>query len=472
MQDGAAVRSQGGVVTSAKDYPFIREAGIALRVAQRDLQIMSSPLCKITFTCNRVLWSHEVGDVIVVNWAPLNVSGVVFRISSIDKGSITSGTITVTAVEDVFALPATTSAASQGGKWVNPLQAAHAAIDIRLVESPYWDVVRTATSSEFASLPDDFAFVETLAKYGSGSSSSFNIYTASTDVMDKYTLAAGAHYSPRAVLSSDLSYLTTSLYYVGATGLDVSAVGEYAYIDDECVAIDAVDQVTGKLTIRRGILDTLPALHEAGATLWVSNGSGYDATVREAGEPVWNRILPTTAVNTLPVGSAAGHLITLKGRAQKPYPPGNIKVNDTYYPTVTMGEVLITWAHRNRLQQTVSFNDFTTASIGPEAGVTYTVEVLTPAGLQLHLVTGITDTLWRYTGAMADQDGNLTEVMFRLWSVRDGIASMQKFEITLERGGLGYALGHALGGALSGSTVRPLGSGLGDLLGDYLGGEV
>lgn len=59
VRDGAAVRSQGGVVTSAKDYPFIREAGIALRVAQRDLQIMSSPLCKITFTCNRVLWSMK-----------------------------------------------------------------------------------------------------------------------------------------------------------------------------------------------------------------------------------------------------------------------------------------------------------------------------------------------------------------------------------------------------------------------------
>jgi hypothetical protein len=72
-------------------------------------------------------------------------------------------------------------------------------------------------------------------------------------------------------------------------------------------------------------------------------------------------------------------ILTLDRRAIRPLPPGRVQGNGSYAPDVDAlitGDLVLSWAHRDRLTQTSPvIVDHTGASIGPEPGVSYSVEV-------------------------------------------------------------------------------------------------
>jgi len=71
--------------------------------------------------------------------------------------------------------------------------------------------------------------------------------------------------------------------------------------------------------------------------------------------------------------------VTLDRRAIRPLPPGRVQGNGSYAPNVdalVMGPLAMTWTHRDRLTQTSPvIVDHTGASVGPEPGVGYIIEV-------------------------------------------------------------------------------------------------
>lgn len=71
--------------------------------------------------------------------------------------------------------------------------------------------------------------------------------------------------------------------------------------------------------------------------------------------------------------------MTLDRRAIRPLPPGRMQGNGSYTPDVDAldtGHLVLSWTHRDRLTQTSPvIVDHTGASIGPEPGVSYIVEV-------------------------------------------------------------------------------------------------
>jgi len=71
--------------------------------------------------------------------------------------------------------------------------------------------------------------------------------------------------------------------------------------------------------------------------------------------------------------------VTLDRRAIRPLPPGRVQGNGSYAPDIDVlvtGDLLLTWTHRDRLTQTSPvIVDHTAASIGPEPGVSYIVEI-------------------------------------------------------------------------------------------------
>jgi hypothetical protein len=71
--------------------------------------------------------------------------------------------------------------------------------------------------------------------------------------------------------------------------------------------------------------------------------------------------------------------VILDRRALRPLPPGRVQGNGSYAPdprALIDGDVALTWAHRDRLTQTSPvIADYTAASIGPEPGVTYALEI-------------------------------------------------------------------------------------------------
>jgi hypothetical protein len=109
----------------------------------------------------------------------------------------------------------------------------------------------------------------------------------------------------------------------------------------------------------------------------------------------------------LPLALAPTDTVTLASRAIRPLPPGRVQGNGSYAPDVdalTTGDLVLSWTHRDRLTQTSPvIADHTGASIGPEPGVSYIVEIrwvdpdtgaaILPTGIVIDAGTTITWTV-------------------------------------------------------------------------------
>lgn len=75
------------------------------------------------------------------------------------------------------------------------------------------------------------------------------------------------------------------------------------------------------------------------------------------------------------------------------------------------------------------------ASIGPEAGTTYTMRIVDPTGpTTLHTEAGLSGTAWTYTQADRQTDfGGVGphSVRVEIESLRDGLTSLQMHQIEL-----------------------------------------
>ncbi|MOA31173.1 hypothetical protein D3C78_1523160 [compost metagenome] len=138
------------------------------------------------------------------------------------------------------------------------------------------------------------------------------------------------------------------------------------------------------------------------------------------------RLLTNTSIGQLDPALAATDSLVLQGRQGRPYPPGNVLLNGSAYPTSVTGDVELSWAHRDRRMQADQLIDSAMGSIGPEAGVTYSARLLR-ADTQAVLVsqTGITGA----TATLATTyEGS---VVVELWAVRDGLESWQRWRHTI-----------------------------------------
>lgn len=437
VQNLASIAAQGGVISTTKKYPGIRDADLAAKVAMRDLSTLASPLAQLTLVSNRVLWDKEIGDVVKLVWPSLGVEGVAFRITKISKGTLTDAKITATLVEDVFGLPTSSYTAAPPSQWVDnvvPPVAAEAGI---AVEAPYWEVVKNISLANRAQLEPGYGFGMFLASRGAVRGSFGYTLSASADDVT-YDDVGGGNFSPTGVLAGSITATQTSISISAGFDLDsvvLSEDGGYAYIGDECVSVLSCNPSTGAVTIGRGILDTVPAAHNVNTRVFFkTTTAAYDKTERTTGETVYYKPRPTTGLGTLDIDDAVADVLVLNNRASRPYPPGNVRIADAYYPVTIAGPtVTIAWAHRDRAAQTVDFADYTTGNIGPEPGTTYRVRVYNGNTLlRTYDVAGDTTT-WTYPTDDSIADGNLSTLRLKLTSVRDGLESLQAFDHTFAR---------------------------------------
>jgi hypothetical protein len=132
--------------------------------------------------------------------------------------------------------------------------------------------------------------------------------------------------------------------------------------------------------------------------IWFADGFQEIAPTEYAvGETVNARLLTVTGKGTLALASAPTALLTMNRRQNRPYPPGNVTINNVAYPAVVKGGLLISWAHRDRLSQTVSLVPQSTGNIGPEPGVTYTLRLYGKTGSLRRTYSGLTGTGQTYT---------------------------------------------------------------------------
>jgi len=427
VQDLASIQNQGRVIAQEIELPGIRDPDMAARVAQRELQSRSRGLAKVSITATRAAYEIYEGGVFVLNWPDLGISNLACRVAVMDVGDLEAATIRIEAVEDVFGLPDVSYVVTPPVGWVDNSGTAQPVTVQRVIEAPYYTVAKLTSAANRADYPAEFGFGILLARTPQLSSSNYDMQSSPNN--STYTSIGNGHWTPHCTLVTTVDYAATILSVSGPSLFSQIAAGSLVYVGEEVMELVSFSDTA--LTVRRGVLDSLPQSHSTGASIFiVPDGlAGYDVDTHVDGELVYYKALTRCPGSVLAIGSATAVSITLDNRFARPYPPGNVKIAGSYFPTTVTASnnVVVTWAHRDRTLQTVSpLSAWTAGNIGPEPGVTYTVRVYNSSNALVETQTGLTvATATIRPGPTVYSGQHRVEVE----SVRDGLTS-RKFTHT------------------------------------------
>jgi hypothetical protein len=412
----AAIQAQGGVVAATRAFPGLPTAALAARIAERELRVLSTPLAKLSLRVNRDAWALLPGDVIRLTWPPLGITDMPLRILSVDWGSLRDGAITLEAAEDVFGLPATSYAAQQPGLWSAPSTVAHPAPVVAVWEASYVDLVRAFGP---VAIPAAACYLVAAAARPAGLATHYELHTRLGTAA--FAEAGQGDWSPTGTLSAAVGPAATVLPLAGTTRLAEVVAGVAALVGTEIVRVVAVDTAAGTLTVARGCADTVAAAWPAGTRVWVQQGFGAnDSREYAPGETVHARFITVTTADRLADASAPSASLLMDQRQHRPYPPGRLRLNGAAYPASVSGPLAVSWAHRDRITQSDQLIDEAAASIGPEAGTTYSLEFHDETGALRRTVTGLTGT----TRTWDEEIGDSARTVFsRDWT--DGLVTGQ-----------------------------------------------
>jgi hypothetical protein len=439
-QSLALMQSLGDVASTTAAYPGLPTASLAQRVATRDLNQQGAFLKRFKVTLDRRAWKLSRGMVFKITAADRGLVSVILRVGAVEDTDLKDGRINVTAIEDVFGLPETGYTIPElPGAWTPPDNTAFEVGVSRLEETTYREIARNLSPADLATVEDDDGGLAILASPPTGTSINYDLATSATG--ETMTVRGTGDWTPNALSLDALGHYDTIVSFAASADLSGILPDTAALIDDETVAVLAVDNDTKQITIARGVVDTIPATHSAGARVWFfEDAVGSDDRTYATTEIIDVKLLTRTPSDLLTLDEATASSITMASRQVRPYPPGDLKVNGTPFgdfvtdEEVATGDVVLTWEDRDRVLQADQLVPHEDGSVGPEAGTTYTVRVYDGATL-LRTASGITGKTWTYDGTMISSDGEPTEPKwtFRVKSVRDGFDSWQEYVFDVNR---------------------------------------
>ncbi len=427
VQALGSIQAQGVVLSQKKNYPGIASQDLALRCAQRDLQTVSSFLRRVQIKLDRTAWQLVPGGLFVLDFPPLGISQMVFRVGDVDYGTLESGAITVTAVQDVFSLPATAYVAVQTSGWTPPTYFPTATTAWMPWESSYRDLA-AAYGTNMPALTSTSGFAALAALRPEPLAYDYQLWSG-LEPSPNYARHGSGYWTPLAQIVEAMGPFDTSCTLMAGTDLINVRPGSQAVIDDgaaiEVVRVDAIDPVGMTATIARGCADTVASAHVAGVRVWFLDAPnlGTDGIEYTAGEIAdfavltetpqgylgWqvittsnpNQITGSDIQNITSQGIAPNVQIPINGRQALPYPPAEPTINGTrfdQFPSPWVGTLALAWKSRNRITQADQLIDQTAASFTPESGETYNVRVFdNSVGTLLTSATGLTATTWSFS---------------------------------------------------------------------------
>lgn len=425
----SAVAARGwGRSAKTVEYPAAPTAEIAARLLERDMRIETSGLRRFKVVLDRRGRDINVADPFRIRSTRRGIGNVVVRAGKIEDGTMLDGRITITVLQDVFGLPASSFVGIPPPGWEPPDRTPQPIVTRRLLEVSWQALAGRIDPANLALIDTSAAYLASVAMAPSQMSLNYSLTTrvgSSGAFVDKGL----ADWCPTGVLVSAIGKTDTAITLQNFSRLDDVEVGSVAMLGDEDVRIDAINASTGAVTIARSCVDSVPAEHAAGARIWFyDDWAGADEAAYSLGTSMQAQLLTHTSSGVLAPALAGTSSLTLQARQGRPYPPGRFRVGGLDYPAAIEGDVTISWTHRDRLSQADQVIDTTVGNIGPEPGTTYTARLLR-ADTQAVLVseTGITGTSATLITAYVGQ------VIAELWSVRDGMSSWQVHRHQFER---------------------------------------
>lgn len=178
-QNLGLLQSSRGVFNSlTKQYPGIPTAELASRVAQRDLRLNALALRRFSIKFDRRAWRIPPAGVMRISDPVRGIQNVVVRVGRIDDGTLSDGTITIVAVQDVFALPQSSFSGTEPPNWVKPNNKP-VLKEHRAFEVPYFLLNQSMSPADFDYLEDDSGFLGTVVAKPSDLSLAYNIFVKS-----------------------------------------------------------------------------------------------------------------------------------------------------------------------------------------------------------------------------------------------------------------------------------------------------
>lgn len=414
----AAIEILGDRVIDAHKFEGAMTAPVAQMIAARECKSASYPLAKITVEANRKLWFLRYGDPFVLNWPPLGISSMVFRVTRPSTGELVDGRIRFDAVEDIFGVDSSSFTGPPGSGWTNPVGDPEPLAAEAVIECPF----------HLIGLEERHGLC--LAARSHGTDLGFEVWAdRSGGVTYLFEDTVDASFCPTGLLVGAYAKNTAALDPTGFTidgGIDLESLVSItdeeleggvnlAIIDQEIVAFrDVTDNLDGTFTLEnvlRGALDTVPEDHADNARVYFIRPTGAGLAtpnnpIAADGTVAW-KLLTFNAAGVLDIGDASALSTTFASRSLKPYPPGNVEIDGVAWPTThpELTDIVVTWAIRHRLEQyddlAIVAQDAGDYAAAPEGD--YTVKVYADAVL-VRTVPAIALTTWTYDVAMQTVD--------------------------------------------------------------------
>lgn len=425
QQNQSNIAVRGGVrAEESFDFRGISSVANANKIAARVLRTLSHPLARFQLTATRAAHALRPGSVFSLSWPELGITDLICRVTRISYGSLTEPHITLEAVEDIFGVLDTQFTAPPESTWQSPVAALNVNAAEALIEAPFHLAGKEARQ------------VMTLASRSSSQALGYKVQSSPDGV--PVITATVPKFTPSGRLVADYSGSTAA---IDADGFELYACIDcervtsitdsqrlagwnLLQVDDELMTFTTITPTPGGFHLGgvvRGVLDTLPTAHQAGARVWfVSHGAGLvQSAPYSSDRTITAKLLPYDGSRTLDAEAAATLSVMIASRALKPYTPGRLRV-------ATVGRDLVfSWAHRPRRQMLADDRipdrdyDGYAACEG-----TYTVAVLV-GGQVKRTLTGLTGKQLVYTAAerLADDADATKPVSFRITAVEGGHSS-------------------------------------------------
>ncbi|MDH5832178.1 phage tail protein [Luteimonas sp. M1R5S18] len=411
----AAINTLGCVNPEVREYPEVPYEALANRLALRDLHNKSTPTRRFNQTTNRKPYNWRKGHAFRLQSPKRGIADMVCRVADIDRGTLQSGAIRLVAVQDIFAMPATvyvTGEPSVPAPSPIPEPMAHQV----LFEAPYVELAGVLSAGDLAALDADAGFIlATGVKPGNGQG--YALLTR--PVGGEFERIGTFDWCPSAIVVEGAGYTDTGFTLAGGSLLARVEVGTAALWGSELVRVVALDLVTGAAEFGRGVGDTVAVKHAPGERIYFFDAwAATDQVEYATAETVEAKLLPRTGTQERPAEDVTALEVTLGQRAARPYPPAKFRINGLSDPEAVVGDVVATWAHRDRVAQADQLFDAEVDSVGPEAGTTYTLRAYLNDALADEQ-TGITGT----TATWVPEGAGLARV--EVVAVRDGLESWQ-----------------------------------------------
>lgn len=316
----------------------------ARRAADREMRVATSNLATCDAYVSRKHWDVEVGDAVVLSWAPLGIEQVIFRVREVDLGTLSSNEIKLSLVQDAFSLP-TNEYTDESDVYAEPVAAPMG--DVLVMNAPF---LVSPTDNKVllagkASTSNQVGF-EVLQKVNSDTDYTYAGKAFATTPVGLLTDPIGPGDTSISIASEDA---LGRLDRLGSSSLGSIQSGENLAIIEhgtgfesafEWIAFESVvyDELTDQYTlqgIHRGLLESTPKHHNVdnslyGAKVWfVSYGSAITTSAYSFNDNVKYKHISKTLSSELLEADAYVNSLYVADVDYLPPPVATVKINNS-----------------------------------------------------------------------------------------------------------------------------------------------